>query len=142
MAIDVKIKLDEGGKIPVFKHEGDACADAYANLAEDVTIYPHETKIIPLGFKCEFGNEWYMEVRGRSGNAVNGLWIATGTVDSSYRGTVGAITHNASGDVKVIKNGDRIAQVMLKKVNDFRFIETDILSETERADRGFGSSGE
>ena len=139
--MEIKIKLLDGGKLPVKKTDGSACYDCYARLNKSVILWPLQTKVIPLGFKTEFDDGYYIEVRGRSGNACKGLWVNTGTVDSDYRGELGSITLRASIFPKVIRNGDRIAQIMVKSVIKSNFVITDNLSNTVRGTGGFGSTG-
>lgn len=142
--MQVKIKLDAGGKMPVRKTTGAACYDCYANIQGTesfVSVKPFQTVVIPLGFKCEFDEGYEMDVRGRSGNSSKGLVVQLGCVDSDYRGTVGAIITNTTDREQIINNGDRIAQIIFHPVVDSTFIETDVLSKTERAEGGFGSTG-
>lgn len=137
----IKFKLEPGAKCPVRKSEGAACYDSYAYLKKKVIIWPFQTKVIPLGIRTEFDAGYYLEVRGRSGNSLKGIQTFIGTVDSDYRGIIGAITHNASLLPKVIHPDDRIAQVMIKQVIPSTFMIEDELSITERGENGFGSTG-
>lgn len=82
-----------------------------------------------------------MEVRGRSGNAVKGIQIIHGTVDSDYRGVVGAIVYNSKFLFRRIKQGDRIAQIMINPVISSDITTVLDLSDTERGTNGFGSTG-
>ena len=138
--MQVKIKLLDGGKMPEKKTEGAACYDCYA--AEDKLIYPNCTEIIKLGFSIEVPEGFYAEIRGRSGNSCKGILTMTGTVDSDYRGEVGAITTNLNQKPAPlqVKKGDRIAQMMIKKVIDTELVEAAELSETLRGCNGFGST--
>lgn len=137
----VNIKLAEGGQLPVKKTAGAACYDCYA--AEDKLIYPNCTAIVSLGFMIEVPEGYYAEIRGRSGNSCKGILTMTGTVDSDYRGIVGAITTNLDQKPEPlqVKKGDRIAQMMIKKVIDTELVEASELTETVRGTGGFGSTG-
>lgn len=135
----IKIKLIDGGKMPQMKTKGAACYDCYARVSE--TIKAHETKIIPLGFKTEVPEGYYMEIRGRSGLSSKGILCHTGTVDSDYRGEVGAIITNTGKKPVTFNAYDRISQMMIKEVIETELIEVDELSETERGAGGFGSTG-
>lgn len=143
--MQVKIKLDEGGKMPVKKTDGAACYDCYANISNrlenSVTISPFQTVVIPLGFHCEFDEGYEMDVRGRSGNSLKGLVVQLGCVDSDYRGTVGAIVCNTTDKPQSVRNGDRIAQIIFHPVMKTELTEADSLSETARGEGGFGSTG-
>ena len=139
--MELKIKLENDAKLPVKKTDGAACYDCYAHLSKKVFIWPFQTKVIPLGIRTEFENGYYLEVRGRSGNSSKGIQTFIGTVDADYRGIIGAITHNANIFPKIIKPGDRIAQIMMKKIVSTEIKIVDELSETKRGDGGFGSTG-
>ena len=137
----LKIKLENGAKVPTKKTNGAACYDCYANNSKAVWLFPFQTKVIPLGIRTEFDDKYYVEVRGRSGNALKGLQIIHGTVDADYRGEIGAIIHNNSIFIKRIKHGDRIAQICVQKISESVIEITDSLSTTERGEGGFGSTG-
>ena len=139
MEIDVNIKLLEDGIIPVYKTEGSAGADCFSRV--DAVIKPHETRVIPLGFAVEIPNGYEMQIRPRSGLATKGKQAIFGTIDSDYRGEVGAIIYNSSDDEFVVKKGDRIAQCLIAPVIIASFNAVDELSETERGNGGFGSTG-
>lgn len=139
MEIDVNIKLLEDGIIPVYKTEGSAGADCFSRV--DAVIKPHETKVIPLGFAVEIPNGYEMQIRPRSGLATKGKQAIFGTIDSDYRGEVGAIIYNSSDNEFVVKKGDRIAQCLIAPVIIASFNAVDELSETERGNGGFGSTG-
>lgn len=139
--MQVKIKLLDGGVMPVKKTDGAACYDCYA--AEDVLIHPKQTIAVRLGFCIEVPQGYYAEIRGRSGNSLKGILTMTGTVDDDYRGEVGAITTNLmTGDKPLeVKKGDRIAQMQIKEVIATELVEAAELSETVRGANGFGSTG-
>lgn len=138
----MKIKMLLEGRIPTKKTDGAACYDCYAAIPGGMmTIKPGTTTVVPLGFKCEFEPGYYLEVRGRSGNAVKGLQVVTGTVDSDYRGMVGAICFNSTKEDIFISTGDRVAQIMIKQVIPSEIEIVKELSETVRGSGGFGSTG-
>ena len=107
----------------------------------DAVIAPKETAIIPLGFAVEIPNGYEMQIRPRSGLATKGKQGIFGTIDSDYRGEVCAIIYNSSDDEFVVKKGDRIAQCLIAPVIIASFNAVDKLSETERGNGGFGSTG-
>lgn len=140
--MEIKIKRIENGKIPEYKTSGSAGADCYARIKKDVIIQPGKNSTIPLGFAVEIPDGYEMQIRGRSGLAskseIEGF---TGTIDSDYRGEVSAILFNHSDKDFIVKNGDRIAQAIIAPVIKAEWYLTDKLSETERGEGGFGSTG-
>ena len=142
--MELKIKRIESGKIPEYKTSGSAGADCFARIPEPLIIEPGKTRIIPLGFSVEIPEGYEMQIRSRSGlSAKNGIHIlnSPGTIDSDYRGEVGAIIHNSSDSDFTINPDDRIAQMVVAPVVQVKFQEVEELSETERGDGGFGSTG-
>ena len=152
----------EGAIVPRYAHEGDAGMDVYA--AENVVIEPGKTKIVPTGIKVAIPVGYEIQVRPRSGVSLNTplrLPNSPGTIDSGYRDEIGVLVHNSSetnsvcgGDVYSvstkgningvyeIKKGDRIAQLVLKRVPVINFIEVeDVTDIGENRGGGFGSSG-
>lgn len=142
MEIKVKIKRIENGKIPEYKTEGSSGADCYARIDKPVVIKARKFATIPLGFAVEIPEGYEMQIRPRSGLArKNGIETVLGTIDSDYRGEVGAIVFNDSDFDFVVKNEDRIAQAVIAPVIKANWIETEELSETKRGEGGFGSTG-
>ena len=129
----VNIKKIENGKLPVYKTEGAAGADCFARIEKDVIVRPGENVMIPLGFAVEIPEGYEMQIRGRSGLArKNSIDCFQGTIDSDYRGEVGAI---------IINNEDRIAQAVIAPVIHVHWNLSKELSETERGEGGFGHTG-
>ena len=100
-----------------------------------------ESSIVPLGFSIEVPEGYYAEIRPRSGLSSKGILVQIGTVDSDYRGEVGAIIGNFSGGPFRIKNGDRVAQIIIKPILEIKEELSEELSATERGANGFGSTG-
>lgn len=142
--MNVKIKIIEGGKMPIFQREGDACADCYARIADDInyiSIPAHSRCLVNLGFALELPEGYEAVVRPRSGLSLQKIDVCIGTVDSNYRGEVKAcIVNNSEGSFDV-KNGDRICQLAIRKTEYIVFEQVKNLSETNRGSNGFGSSG-
>lgn len=140
----INIKKIENGKIPEYKTSGSAGADCYARISEKVIVKPKTIETIPLGFAVEIPEGFEMQIRGRSGNARKD-WVqvfnSPGTIDSDYRGEVGAILYNASDKDFEVNPGDRIAQAVIAPIFQAEWNEVENLSETERGERGFGSTG-
>lgn len=140
--MDIRIKLVEGGKLPVYKTKGASCCDCYARIEKGFeVIFPNERAMIPLGFALELPEGYEAVIRPRSGMMRNGIDEGIGTIDSDYRGEVNAcIINNTPQRIKLF-NGDRICQMKIQESRQFSFVQVDELSETERGDGGFGSTG-
>ena len=140
--MEIKIKRIENGKLPEYKTEGSAGADCYARLKKEVVIEPGKSETIPLGFAVEIPVGYEMQIRGRSGLArKNNIDCFPGTIDSDYRGEVCAILINKGQEAFTIKPSDRIAQAVIAPVIKAEWYLTEELSETERGENGFGSTG-
>ena len=129
----INIKIIEDGRYPVYKTNGSAGADCFARM--DAVIAPKETAIVPLGFAVEIPNGYEMQIRPRSGLATKGKQAIFGTIDSDYRGEVGAIIYNSSDEEFVVKKGDIIGQGEI-----VRFCKTDDDEADGVRTGGFGST--
>jgi dUTP pyrophosphatase len=141
MKVNVKIKrLNEHATIPQYQTKGAAGFDLHA--VDDVVIPIGEHRLISTGIAVELPPHFEMQVRSRSGLALkHGIQAHFGTVDSDYRGDVGVILFNHGNQPFVIKRNDRIAQGVIAPVERAHFQVVDTLSETQRGEGGFGSSG-
>ena len=137
--MNVKIKLCDNGVLPTYAHIGDACCDCYA--AEDLTIAYGQWAKVKLGFCLELPSGYEAQIRPLFGLSSKGIVAILGTIDSNYRGEVCAIIQNNSFDDFEIKFGDRICQMKIERVDPIVFEQVEELSETNRNDKGFGSSG-
>lgn len=135
----IKVKLVEGGVMPVYKTKGAACADCYARL--DVNIPAGKRALVPLGFCIELPEGYEAEIRPRSGNSKNGVDVCIGTVDCDYRGEVMACVVNNLGEGLAVEKGSRVCQMKVQKAEQFKFTQVEELSETERGEGGFGHTG-
>ena len=111
---------------------------------EPIVITAGKNALVPTGLQMEIPDGFYLAIHPRSGLALKHnitLGNAVGVVDSDYRGEIHAIIYNAGSGVFVINEGDRIAQAVLMKHEKVRFDFVDELSETERGEGGFGSTG-
>ena len=144
MQIKVK-KLRGGAKLPVLGSKTAAGADLHACLEHDLTsIACHRTVKIPTGIAVEIPDGYFGAIFARSGLATKcGLRPANcvGVIDSDYRGEVIVALHNDTDENQMIENGERIAQLVILPCQNVQFTEVSELSETERGDGGFGSSG-
>ena len=142
MNIKVK-KLYKDVVLPEYKTSGAAAFDFESMI--DIIINPNETRIIPTGLAFEIPDGYELQVRPRSGlSAKTKLRVSNspGTIDSDYRGEVCIILDNISSEESyTINKGERIAQGVISKVEKITFEEVENLSETERGEAGFGSTG-
>ncbi|MVA75729.1 dUTP diphosphatase [Auraticoccus sp. F435] len=136
-------RLDPGLPLPGYAHEGDAGADLFT--AVDVRLEPGERRLVPTGIAVQIPPGWVGLVHPRSGLAArSGLTVvnAPGTVDSGYRGEVQVCLLNTDREHPVeLHRGDRIAQLVLQRVGQARFVEVEELASSARATGGHGSSG-
>ena len=139
----LNFKLSENGKLPTKADSGSVGYDLYA--AESATIPAHKWKLVSIGLSWQPESmNVEMQIRPRSGMAYNqGITVlnAPGTIDASFRATIGVLLMNHSDKDYEIAIGDRIAQAVFRKTDDFELQIVDSLDETERNDGGFGSSG-
>lgn len=144
MAIRVLIVNKSNNPVPKYAVDGDAGMDLRAFLDEPVIIEPFERKLIPTGLYVAFPKGYEAQVRPRSGLALkHGISVLNtpGTIDAKYRGEIGVIMINLGKEPFKVENGDRIAQIVFKKVETAIFVETDKLPESERGEEGFGHTG-
>lgn len=143
MQVRIK-KIDERAKVPTYGTDFSAGADLYNMSGNDVTIKPHETVMIPLGFAIEIPEGYAGLIFARSGLASKrGLAPANkvGVVDADYRGECMVALHNHSDREVVVEGGERIAQICIVPFLKAEFEVAEELSETCRGGGGFGSTG-
>ena len=142
--IEIKCVALDGAVIPVYKTTGAAGADVCALLSEPVTIPTGKFAMIPTGLFFEIPEGYEIQVRPRSGLAAkNGVTVLNtpGTIDSDYRGELKVILINLGDQDFIVNTGDRIAQIIVSPVTVADFTLTDSLSDTQRGEKGFGSTG-
>jgi dUTP pyrophosphatase len=130
--------------LPSYATEGSAGLDLCAAIGEDTVLFPGERRLIPTGLVLEIPHGYEGQVRARSGLALrNGLGMvnAPGTIDSDYRGEVGVILINWSGEPQTIRRGVRIAQLVIAPIARVAVEEAPALPDTVRGDGGFGHTG-
>ncbi|MEV2277265.1 dUTP diphosphatase [Nocardiopsis sp. NPDC049922] len=136
-------RLDPGLPLPAYAHPGDAGADMYT--AVDVDLAPGERATVPTGLAIALPDGFAAFVHPRSGLAARcGVTIvnAPGTVDAGYRGEIRVTLVNTDRDTPVrLSRGDRIAQLVVQRVERAEFVEADSLPESVRGAGGFGSTG-
>lgn len=141
MKIEI-VRLDAEMPLPKYGQEGDAGMDLLAR--EDVTVGGGETIIMPTGIKIAIPKGYVGLVHPRSGiSAKTSLRVANapGTIDAGYRGEVGVILTNIGEDDVAIARLDRIAQLVLQKVEEVEWLEVEALDVTARGEGGYGSTG-
>ncbi len=145
--VSIKVRRLPHGRslpLPAPASPGSAGLDLLAAIAEPVTLAPGARLEVPTGLALELPPGWEGQVRPRSGLAArHGVTLANspGTIDSDYRGEVRVLLVNLGAESVVFERGDRVAQLVVAPVARVELVETDRLSETERGDGGFGSSG-
>ena len=138
----LKIKNLSDNPMPCYKNTGDAGMDICAS--EDARISPFNWKLVPTGIYLEIPVGYEVQVRSRSGLALKqGITVlnSPGTIDSGYRGEVGVILRNHDHRSYEVKKGDRIAQLVMAAVVTAEIEEVAELTDTERGEGGFGSTG-
>ena len=146
MSADVDVlllRLDPGLPVPSYAHPGDAGADLCA--AVDVTLAPGERAVVPTGVAVALPDGYAAFVHPRSGLAARagiGVLNAPGTIDAGYRGEIRVIMVNMDPhETAHLQRGDRIAQLVVQRVERARFHEVATLPGSARGEGGFGSSG-
>ena len=142
--MQVKIINQSKHALPAYETSSSAGLDVRANLTEPIELKPLERALVKTGLFMEIPAGFECQVRPRSGFAFkNGITVlnSPGTIDADYRGEVGVILINLSNETFVIKDGERIAQLVFAKVEQAEWNISIELSETERGTGGFGSTG-
>ena len=140
---------DRALPLPSYETPGAAGADIRANLPEadraaGITLQPMQRLIVPTGFRVEIPIGYEVQIRPRSGLALkHGITLPNtpGTIDSDYRGPLGVALVNLGDRDYIVQHGDRIAQMIVAPVVQARFAVVEHLSETDRGEGGFGSTG-
>jgi dUTP pyrophosphatase len=141
MKLKVK-KIDEKAILPRYAHDGDAGLDLFS--VERKTIPPGESVIIRTGIVIQLPPHTEAQVRPRSGLALKHkitVLNTPGTIDYGYRGEVKVILFNHSKTEFVVEQGKKIAQMVIKPVLTVEVTQVEELSETQRGEGGFGSTG-
>jgi len=137
-------KLNSRVKLPKYKTDGSSGMDLMAFLDKSVSILPKKSELIPTGISIAIPNDTEVQIRPRSGLAAkNNISVLNtpGTIDSDYRGELKVILYNHGSEEFVVKNDDRIAQMVLVPIMKASFEEVENLPDTIRGRGGFGSTG-
>lgn len=140
----VKIINRSAFELPKYETELSAGMDVRANLTESLILKPLERAMIPTGMYVELSAGCELQVRPRSGLAAkHGITVlnSPGTVDADYRGEIRVILVNLSSEPFEVRDGERIAQLVVARHERVEWLPADSLSETSRGAGGFGSTG-
>jgi dUTP pyrophosphatase len=144
-SIHIKIVNRSNNALPDYATAGSSGMDIRASLSEPMTINPLERVLVPTGLFIELPRGYEAQIRPRSGLAISyGITCLNtpGTIDADYRGEIKIILINLSHEAHVIQPGDRIAQMVIQKIERAVLLPADELNETERSAGGFGHTGE
>lgn len=139
-----QLKNSDGLPIPHYQTAHSAGVDLYAAVDGQVTIEAGRWKLVPTGIAVAIPEGYEGQVRPRSGLALKhgiGMLNAPGTIDADYRGEIGVILFNFSDTLFRIRRGDRIAQLVLARVEKAQFVKVEALAPTGRGAGGFGHTG-
>ena len=142
--IEIRIINTSSNDLPEYATEGSSGMDLRAHLSESITLQPLERTLVPTGLFVEIPAGFEAQVRPRSGLAIkHGLTCLNtpGTIDADYRGEVRIILINLSNEPQVIHSGDRVAQMVIQKVEKVIWKTAEVLEETVRSAGGFGHTG-
>ncbi len=142
--LQVKIINQSPNELPSYATVGSAGMDIRAHLDAPLTLKTLERTLIPTGLFIELPQGYEAQIRPRSGLAIKqGLTCLNtpGTIDADYRGEIKVIIINLSGEDQVIQPGDRVAQMVIQRVEQVSWVLADQLEETTRSAGGFGHTG-
>ena len=137
-------RMEHNKSVPEYKTQGAAGMDLCAAIDEPITLQPLERKLIPTGLKIELEHGYEAQIRPRSGLSIkHGITLINciGTIDEDYRGEVCIPVVNLSNETYTIQPDERIAQVVIAKVEQAQVKVAIELTETTRGAGGFGSTG-
>ena len=134
----------EGVSAPSYETPLSSGGDLRAKLEEDLILSPGKRVLVPTGLRIELPEGFEAQVRPRSGLAIrDGILVLNtpGTIDADYRGEIQIILCNLGEEDFTIRNGDRIAQLVIAPVVQGEFVHSEGLTESQRGSGGFGSTG-
>jgi dUTP pyrophosphatase len=139
--IKVKVKrLKPNAILPSYAHEGDAAMDLCST--ENYVVNPGKRQLVSTGIAMEFPVGYFASIRGKSGLALKkGIAILGGVIEYTYRGEYGVVVLNTGEEDFVIKEGDKVAQVVIAPVATAKVEEVSELSDTVRGEGAWGSTG-
>ena len=137
-------KLNSQVKLPSYKTEGSSGMDLIAFVDKPIEIKPNNSALIPTGLSIAIPEDFEVQIRPRSGLAAKSnisVLNTPGTIDSDYRGELKVILFNHGNKQFIVKNNERIAQMVLTPILKVDFEEVESLPDTVRGAGGFGSTG-
>ena len=137
-------KLNPSVQLPSYKTNGASGMDLMAFIDKPIDLGPGKSCLVPTGLSVAFSEKYEIQIRPRSGLAAkNSISVLNtpGTIDSDYRGELKIILFNHSNENFIIKNNDRVAQMVLTPIIKIELEETNELPKTVRGKGGFGSTG-
>lgn len=142
----LKVKINNRGRqpLPTYATALSAGMDLRANIEEDITLLPLQRQLVPTGLHIALPEGYEAQIRPRSGLALeHGITVLNtpGTVDADYRGEIMVLLVNFSNEPFTVKDGERIAQMVIAKHEKVDFEVVDTLDETERGAGGYGHTG-
>lgn len=143
-ALTLKIVNKSTNTLPSYATLGSSGMDIRAFIAEPIVLQPSERALVPTGLFVEIPLGYEIQIRPRSGLAIKqGITCLNtpGTIDADYRGEIKVILINLSNEPQTIHPADRIAQMVVQKVEQIQWVQVDELNESERGSGGFGSTG-
>ncbi len=143
-SVEIKVINQSGNSLPEYATPGSSGMDIRASLDISQTLKPFERVLIPTGLFVELPRGYEAQIRPRSGLAIKqGITClnSPGTIDADYRGEIKVILINLSGEEQVIHPGDRIAQMIIQKIENGTWVEVEDLALTDRNAGGFGHTG-
>ena len=144
LPIIIKVVNESNQPLPEYATPQSAGMDLRANIEKPILLQPLDRKLIPTGLHIALPTGYEAQIRPRSGLAIkHGITCLNtpGTIDADYRGDVGVILVNLSHDDFVVQPGERIAQMVINKHEQAKFVLVEELDETERGEGGFGHTG-
>jgi len=144
MVVQVKIINKSSNELPAYATAGSSGMDIRAFLNEPLVLQSMERTLVPTGIFIELPNGYEVQIRPRSGMAVKqGITCLNtpGTIDADYRGEIKIVLINLSKEEQVIHPGDRIAQMVIQKVDKVDWVVVEEIAVTERNVGGFGHTG-
>ena len=142
--LTVKIINRSANPLPSYATEGSSGMDLRADIEENLTLQPMERRLVATGLFIELPLNYEAQVRPRSGLAIkHGITClnSPGTVDADYRGELKVVLINLSNEPQTIQPGDRIAQMVIQKVEKVLLTQVNELNSTVRGEGGFGHTG-
>lgn len=142
--MEVKVINQSKHELPQYETSAAAGVDLRANIDDSIILQPLDRVLVKTGLFLQIPEGYEAQVRPRSGLALKkGITVlnSPGTIDADYRGEVGVILINLSNETFVVEDGERIAQLVFAQVTQAKWQETTSLTETDRGEGGFGSTG-